>query len=47
MNKYRKAQCMLEEADHRADVAERSVTIRTGRNRSMSVSREVVKVLRL
>ena len=47
MNKYRKAQSMLEEADHRADMAEKSVTLRTGRNRSMSVTREVVRVMRV
>lgn len=47
MNKYRKSQSMLEEADHRADIAEKSVTLRTGRNRSMSVTREVVRVMRV
>lgn len=47
MNKYRKAQSMLEEADHRADMAEKTVSIRGGRNRSMSVTREVVRVMRV
>lgn len=47
MNKYRKAQAMLEEADHRADIAEKNVAIRGGRNRSMSVTREIVRVKRV
>ena len=47
MNKYRKAQSMLEEADHRADMAEKNVALRGGRNRSMSVTREIVRVKRV
>ena len=46
MNKYRKATTMIEEAEHRADSAERNLqTVR--RSRSMSVSREVTKVVRM
>ena len=46
MNKYRKGQQMLEEAEHRADMAEKSVAVR-GRGRSMSVTREITKVVRV
>lgn len=46
MNKYRKSQCMVEEAEHRADIAERNATL--GRkNRSMSVTREITRVVRV
>jgi myosin heavy chain 6/7 len=53
MNKYRKAQAMCEDAEHRADALERNVTIvrqniRGGRGaRSMSVTREVVRKINL
>ncbi len=47
MNKYRKGQQMLEEAEHRADVAEKSMTVYKGRGRSMSVSREITRVVRV
>ncbi len=47
MNKYRKAQAMVEEAEHRADMAERSVVSYRGRGRSMSVTREITKVVRI
>ena len=46
MNKYRKAQAMIEEADHRADMAEKNVAVRS-RNRSMSVTRDVIRVMRV
>ena len=46
MNKYRKGQQMLEEAEHRADMAEKSFAAR-GRGRSMSVTREITKVVRV
>jgi hypothetical protein len=46
MNKYRKAQSLVEEAEHRADLAEKNVSLRT-RNRSMSVTREITKVVRV
>jgi len=46
LGKYRKAQAMIEEAEHRADMAERiSVRGRTG-GRSVSVHREVHRVIR-
>jgi len=46
MNKYRKAQSMVEEAEHRADLAEKNAVI--GRkNRSMSVTREITRVVRV
>ena len=47
MNKYRKAQTMIEEADHRADMAEKNVTTMRGRTRSMSVTREITRVVRI
>ena len=49
MNKYRKATAMLEEAEHRADHSEKSVVAMRGRggNRSMSVTREMVRVVRV
>ena len=51
MNKYRKATAMLEEAEHRADHAEKSVVAFRSRgggsNRSMSVTREMVRVVRV
>ena len=56
MNKYRKAQQMCEEAEHRADALERNVTIvrqhggvrgGPGRGtRSMSVTREITRVMK-
>lgn len=46
MNKYRKATAMIEEAEARADNAEKSLqTVR--RSRSMSVSREVTRVIKM
>jgi len=52
MNKYRKAQANVEEAERRADTAERSITIvargPSGRGtRSMSVTREMTRVVRV
>lgn len=47
MNKYRKSQQLLEEAEHRADMAERSVSSIRGRGRSMSVTREITRVVRV
>ena len=55
MNKYRKAQQTLDDAERRADVAERNITIvrsggpigRHGGSRSMSVTREFTKVVRV
>lgn len=47
MNKYRKAQSMVEEADHRADMAEKSVAISRTRGRSMSLNRNVVRVVHI
>jgi hypothetical protein len=55
MNKYRKAQQLLDEAERRADTAERHITIvrggapvgRHGGSRSMSVTREVTRVVRV
>lgn len=46
MNKYRKSQVMVEEAEHRADIAERNATLGR-RNRSMSVTREITRVVRV
>jgi len=56
MNKYRKGQQMLQEAEHRADTAEKhqvsSYTVRGsrvgggGRGRSMSVTREITRVFK-
>jgi len=51
MNKYRKAQSNVEDAERRADTAERSITIVRapgGRGtRSMSVTREMTRVVRV
>jgi len=59
MNKYRKGQQMLDEAERRADSAEKNITIIrggvsgaspvSGRHgaRSMSVTREVTRVVRV
>jgi len=59
MNKYRKSQQMLDDAERRADSAEKSITIvrggvsgapvTAGRHgtRSMSVTREVTRVVRV
>ena len=58
MNKYRKAQQMLDDAERRADSAEKNITIvRAGASgtvpagrhgtRSMSVTREVTRVVRV
>jgi chromosome segregation ATPase len=52
MNKYRKAQQMCEEAEHRADALERNVTIvragpRGRGTRSMSVTREITRVMKV
>ena len=52
IGKYRKAQALLDEAERRADGAERSVTVgivrgRQGNNRSLSVTREVTRVVRV
>jgi hypothetical protein len=46
MNKYRKAQAQIEELEHRIDT-ERSVTVSRGRGRSMSVTREITRVVRV
>jgi myosin heavy chain 6/7 len=48
MNKYRKAQQMLDDAERRAETAERNITvhIRPGRGRSMSVTRESTRIIR-
>lgn len=46
MNKYRKSQVMVEEAEHRADINERNATLGR-RNRSMSVTREITRVVRV
>lgn len=53
MNKYRKAMSMLEEAESRAETAQRSVSVSSVRRgsgaggRSMSVTREMVRVVRV
>ena len=47
MNKYRKGQQMLDEAEHRADLAERSTVSVRGRGRSMSVTREITRVVKI
>lgn len=52
MNKYRKGQQMLEEAEHRADMAEKTTVSRYsvrggGRGRSMSVTREITRVVKV
>lgn len=46
MNKYRKAQQLIEEAEHRADNAEKNLAA-VRRTRSMSVTREVTKVIKV
>jgi len=51
MNKYRKAQQMLDDAERRAETAERNISIhiapRGGRSaRSMSVTRETTRIIR-
>lgn len=46
MNKYRKAQQLIEEAEHRADMAEKNLSAMR-RSRSMSVTREITKVVKL
>jgi len=44
MNKYRKAQTLIEDAESRADSAEKNLqTVR--RSRSMSVTREITRVI--
>jgi len=47
MNKYRKAQSMCEEAEHRADMIEKNMSMVSKRGRSMSVSREITRVVRI
>lgn len=58
MNKYRKAQQMLDDAERRADAVEKNITIVRGGgavspvagrhgSRSMSVTREVTRVVRV
>ncbi len=53
MNKYRHAQSLVEDAERRADSAEKSITIvRSGGptrrgTRSMSVTRETTRVVRV
>merc|ERR1712076_173285 len=47
MNKYRKAQPMCEEAEHRADMIEKNMSMVSKRGRSMSVSREITRVVRI
>jgi len=46
LNKYRKLQAVLEEAESRADQAERSAIASRSRARSTSVHREVVKIIK-
>ena len=52
MNKYRKAQQMLDDAERRAETAERNISIHiaprgAGRSaRSMSVTRETTRIIR-
>ena len=53
MNKYRKAQQMLDDAERRAETAERNISIHiaprghSGRSgRSMSVTRETTRIIR-
>jgi len=46
MNKYRKAQTMVEEAESRADSAEKNMQM-VARRRSMSVSRDVTRIVKL
>lgn len=46
MNKYRKAQALVEEAEARADAAEKNLqTVR--RSRSVSVTREITRVVKV
>ena len=47
MNKYRKSQGMIEEAEHRADMAEKTVIVTRNRGRSMSLTRNVVRVVNM
>lgn len=47
MNKYRKGQQMLDEAEHRADMAEKNQLSFRGRGRSMSVTREITRVIKV
>jgi len=49
MNKYRKAQQQLDDAERRAETAERNITVhisRPSRGRSMSVTRETTRIIR-
>ena len=46
MGKYRRAQANVEEAEHRADMAEKNVQLRN-KSRSMSVTREITRVVRV
>ena len=50
MNKYRKAQQMLDDAERRAETAERNISIHVTRGpragRSMSVTRETTRIIR-
>ena len=50
MNKYRKAQQMLDDAERRAETAERNISVHItprGRSaRSMSVTRETTRIIR-
>ena len=46
MNKYRKAQTIIEDTEMRADMAEKNLqTVR--RARSMSVTRDVTRIIRV
>ena len=50
MNKYRKAQQQLDDAERRVESAERNITVHVTRpsvrNRSMSVTRETTRIVR-
>jgi hypothetical protein len=50
MNKYRKGQQMLDDAERRAETAERNITVHVTRpmtrGRSMSVTRESTRIIR-
>ena len=46
MNKYRKATSLVEEAESRADNAEKNLQV-VRRARSMSVSREVTRIVKM
>jgi chromosome segregation ATPase len=46
LNKYRKAQALIDDAEARADLAEKNLSV-VRRSRSMSVTREVVKVVKV